>query len=144
MAASTTNAANKGRSSERPPPPGGYGGGTGERGTLSARTCIELAQLMSEEQLDREFKHLTALDPTLKFGITTKTTLPNKKAKLIAYLTGTLCNEADRIVDNIHNLLLNPPRSNRVGSAVTSNVDDQQTTPASASQILITKQSPIQ
>ena len=89
--------------------PGGLGIDGGF--TFTARTCVELLPKLSKSQLDREIKQLLALDSTVHEKLTMpQTRSSNSKPELTSsrkrdilreYLTGTLSNEVDKIVDKL-------------------------------------------
>ena len=83
-------------------PPGGYGEGDGFR--FSARTCIAILPLLTEEQLDKEISYLMKYNPTAISHLRIKG-VEGKREHLKNHLSSTLCTEIDKIVTNYDELL---------------------------------------
>ena len=81
--------------------PGNYGP------TFSARTCLDLLPLLSDEQVDREIKYFLALDPTSTLLRTRFPSSELKKDSLFKTLTKILCYEVDKIASNFDTVISN-------------------------------------
>ena len=75
--------------------------------TFSARTCLDLLPLLTDDQVDREIKHFLALDPSSNLLRTRFPSAEHKKDSLYKSLTKTLCSEVDKISNNFDSLISN-------------------------------------
>ena len=104
--------------------------------TFSARTCLDLLPLLSDEQVDREIKHLLALDPTSTLLRTRFPSSELKKDSLFKSLTKTLCCEVDKISSNFDTVISNFSCSLREAQShidQLTNDDKRSTVPAHSS-----------
>ena len=75
--------------------------------TFSARTCLDLLPFLTEEQIDYEIKHFSAIDPTLGLLRTRFPNIDTKRDLLSKSLTKSLCKEVTKIVENFDQITLN-------------------------------------